>query len=70
MRLNPATKNEPDYRLFVIHMLVNLRRLGEHLNSVMMDDFHCPVTVFSPDDHSVRDSERKAAIHHFDTDQV
>lgn len=23
------TKNEPDYRLFVVHMLVNLRRLGE-----------------------------------------
>ena len=31
LRLNPVTKNEPDYRLFVVHMLVNLRRLGKHV---------------------------------------
>ena len=28
LRLNPVTKNELDYRLFVVHMLVNLRKLG------------------------------------------
>ncbi|KAJ8041370.1 Centrosomal protein of 72 kDa [Holothuria leucospilota] len=49
LRLNPVTKNEVDYRLFVIHMLPNLRKL---------------------DDRSVRDSERKAAILHFDSDQA
>ena len=26
--------------------------------------------ILTTDDHSVRDSERKAAIRHFDTDQV
>ena len=46
MRLNPATKNEPDYRLFVIHMLVNLRRLGEWIwpccvNKKMIDVQTC-----------------------------
>lgn len=49
LRLNPVTKNEPDYRLFVVHMLVNLRKL---------------------DDRGVRDSERKAALMHFDTSQA
>ncbi|XP_065065125.1 centrosomal protein of 72 kDa-like [Rhopilema esculentum] len=49
IRLNPVTKNEPDYRLFVIHMLPTLKVL---------------------DDRSVRDSERKAALSHFDTDQA
>ena len=29
LRLNPVTKEEPDYRLFVVHMLVHLRMLGE-----------------------------------------
>lgn len=29
LRLNPVTKNEPDYRLFIIHMLVKIRLLGE-----------------------------------------
>lgn len=29
LRLNPVVKNESDYRLFVVHMLPNLRRLGE-----------------------------------------
>ena len=29
LRLNPVTKNEPDYRLFLVHMLPNLRRLGK-----------------------------------------
>ncbi len=29
LRLNPVTKHEPDYRLFVVHMLVNLRKLGK-----------------------------------------
>ena len=28
LRLNPVTKHEPDYRLFIIHMLVHLRKLG------------------------------------------
>lgn len=28
LRLNPVTKNEPDYRLFIVHTLPNLRRLG------------------------------------------
>ncbi|XP_022794231.1 centrosomal protein of 72 kDa-like [Stylophora pistillata] len=28
LRLNPVTKNEADYRLFLVHMLPNLRRLG------------------------------------------
>ncbi|KAK2556914.1 Centrosomal protein of 72 kDa [Acropora cervicornis] len=49
LRLNPVTKNEPDYRLFIVHMLPNLRRL---------------------DDRSVRDSERRAAIMHFTSDQA
>ena len=29
LRLNPVARNEPDYRLFVIHMLPNLRRLDD-----------------------------------------
>lgn len=49
LRLNPVTKNEPDCRLFIVHMLPNLRRL---------------------DDRSVRDSERRAAIMHFTSDQA
>ena len=31
VRLNPVTKNEPDYRLFMVHMLVSLRKLGERV---------------------------------------
>ncbi|XP_042187799.1 centrosomal protein of 72 kDa isoform X2 [Callorhinchus milii] len=49
LRLNPVSKNEADYRLFVVHMLPNLRRL---------------------DDRPVRDSERKAALMHFCSDQA
>nr|XP_054748586.1 centrosomal protein of 72 kDa-like isoform X2 [Lytechinus pictus] len=49
LRLNPVTKNEPDYRLYLVHMLPNLRKL---------------------DDRSVRESERKTALLHFDTDQA
>ncbi|XP_006008534.1 centrosomal protein of 72 kDa [Latimeria chalumnae] len=49
LRLNPVAKNEPDYRLFVVHMLPNLRRL---------------------DDRPVRDSERKAALMQFSTEQA
>ncbi|XP_067911610.1 centrosomal protein of 72 kDa isoform X2 [Heterodontus francisci] len=49
LRLNPVSKNESDYRLFVVHMLPNLRRL---------------------DDRPIRDSERKAALMHFSTDQA
>ena len=49
IRLNPVTKNEPDHRLFLIHMLPSLKKL---------------------DDRSVRDSERKAALMHFNTDQA
>lgn len=29
LRLNPVIQNESDYRLFVVHMLPNLRRLGK-----------------------------------------
>lgn len=28
IRLNPVTKNEPDHRLFLVHMLPNLKKLG------------------------------------------
>ena len=28
IRLNPVTKNEPDHRLFLIHMLPSLKKLG------------------------------------------
>ncbi|XP_078283457.1 centrosomal protein of 72 kDa [Rhinoraja longicauda] len=49
LRLNPVSKNEVDYRLFIVHMLTNLRTL---------------------DDRPVRDSERKAALMHFSTDQA
>ncbi|XP_071796533.1 centrosomal protein of 72 kDa-like isoform X2 [Asterias amurensis] len=49
LRLNPVTKNEPDYRLFMVHMLPSLRKL---------------------DDRSVRESERKAALMHFNSDQA
>ncbi|XP_032872446.1 centrosomal protein of 72 kDa isoform X3 [Amblyraja radiata] len=49
LRLNPVAKNEPDYRLFIVHMLPNLRTL---------------------DDRPVRDSERKAALMNFRTDQA
>ncbi|XP_066289013.1 centrosomal protein of 72 kDa-like isoform X1 [Branchiostoma lanceolatum] len=49
LRLNPVAKNEPDYRLFLVHMLPNLRRL---------------------DDRPVRDTERKAALLHFSSEQA
>ncbi|XP_059800898.1 centrosomal protein of 72 kDa [Hypanus sabinus] len=49
LRLNPVTKNESDYRHFVVHLLPNLRRL---------------------DDRPVKDSERKAALMHFSTNQA
>ena len=29
LRLNPVAKNAPDYRLILIHLLPNLRRLGK-----------------------------------------
>ena len=28
VRLNPVTHNEPDYRLFLVHMLIHLCKLG------------------------------------------
>ena len=28
LRLNPVTRNDPDYRLVLVHVLPNLRRLG------------------------------------------
>ncbi|XP_023561190.1 centrosomal protein of 72 kDa isoform X2 [Octodon degus] len=31
LRLNPVVKNEPDYRLFVLHMLPRLRQLDDRL---------------------------------------
>ena len=34
LRLNPVTGNEPDYRLFIAHMLPLLRRLGELLQTI------------------------------------
>ncbi|XP_044275016.1 centrosomal protein of 72 kDa [Varanus komodoensis] len=49
LRLNPVVKNESDYRLFVVHMLPNLRQL---------------------DDRFVRDSERKASLLHFTTNDA
>ncbi|EDO36714.1 predicted protein, partial [Nematostella vectensis] len=49
LRLNPVTKNEPDYRLYIVHLLPSLKRL---------------------DDRSVRDSERRAAIMHFTSEQA
>ena len=30
LRLNPVTRTEPDYRLYIIHMLPNLQKLGIH----------------------------------------
>ncbi|XP_069765506.1 centrosomal protein of 72 kDa-like isoform X2 [Narcine bancroftii] len=48
-RLNPVSRNKSDYRLFVIHLLPNLKRL---------------------DDRPVRDSERKAALMHFNSDEA
>ena len=32
LRLNPITRTEPDYRLYLIHMLPNLQSLGRSLN--------------------------------------
>ncbi|MBN3279615.1 CEP72 protein, partial [Polyodon spathula] len=29
LRLNPVVKSEPDYRLFIVHMLPNLRKLDD-----------------------------------------
>ncbi|CAM9485729.1 unnamed protein product [Lampetra fluviatilis] len=49
LRLNPVAAAEPDYRLLLVHMLPNLRRL---------------------DDRPVRDSERKAALMHYSSDQA
>lgn len=39
LRLNPVTKNEVDYRLFLIHLLPNLRKLGK--------DWHGTVRMYS-----------------------
>ncbi len=56
LRLNPVTKNEPDYRLFMVHMLPNLRKLGK------FDSEHpciliCNITLFELD---ISDSEPEA----------
>lgn len=40
LRLNPVARNEPDYRLFVIHMLPNLRRLGKYTVATFFLFFH------------------------------
>lgn len=32
LRLNPVTHHEPDYRLFLIHMLLHLRTLGAFIS--------------------------------------
>lgn len=32
LRLNPITRTEPDYRLYMIHMLPNLQKLGRLLS--------------------------------------
>ncbi|XP_032091785.1 centrosomal protein of 72 kDa [Thamnophis elegans] len=48
-RLNPVVKNESDYRLFVVHMLPNLKKLDD-----------CPVT----------ESDRKASLLYFTSDQA
>ncbi|GCB60681.1 hypothetical protein scyTo_0009217 [Scyliorhinus torazame] len=48
LRLNPVSKNESDYRLFVVHMLPNLRRLASkyvynekiHAGAMFLDVHH------------------------------
>ena len=73
MRLNPVTKNEPDYRLFIVHMLVHLRNLGEYQIIGMGTSPATIIPVWSCgtlDERLVTDGERKAALMHFDTSQV
>lgn len=67
MRLNPITKNEPDYRLFIVHMLVGLRTLGQALYTTSVSYYSDP---FPSDDRAVSEDERKAALKHFNSDQV
>ena len=46
LRLNPVTGIEPDYRLFIAHMLPMLRRLGESslaLSFMFCKFVHCAV---------------------------
>ncbi|KAK2147886.1 hypothetical protein LSH36_531g01064 [Paralvinella palmiformis] len=45
LRLNPVARNEPDYRLFLIHMLPNLRRLVTF--NVAINKSICGVTEYS-----------------------
>ena len=40
LRLNPVARNEPDYRLFLIHMLPNLRRLGQCHMTMLLTLLH------------------------------
>lgn len=65
-------RTEPDYRLFTIHMLLHLRKLGmqtEHFHWFISEYLHMLVMLLA-DDRSVMDSERRAALMHFDSDQV
>lgn len=39
LRLNPVTRTEPDYRLYMIHMLPNLQKLGNAISSLKSQYF-------------------------------
>lgn len=39
LRLNPVTRTEPDYRLYMIHMLPNLQKLGMLISSLKSQYF-------------------------------
>nr|XP_006825133.1 PREDICTED: centrosomal protein of 72 kDa-like isoform X2 [Saccoglossus kowalevskii] len=47
LRLNPVTKDEPDYRLFLVHMLPNLRKLDDR--DVRDSERKAALTHFTPD---------------------
>ncbi|KAL4235359.1 Centrosomal protein of 72 kDa [Mactra antiquata] len=55
LRLNPVTRTETDYRLYLIHMLPNLQKLGEYNTK---------------DDRGVRDRERQGALIHYSSSQA
>lgn len=76
LRLNPVARTESDYRLFLIHMLPNLQKLGkpttriEQVNMLTLYVTVCEWNVSVEDDRAIRDNERKAALMHFTTDQA
>lgn len=74
LRLNPLAKNNPQYRLYLVHAMPTLRKLGKML-------FCCPEfahlmsgfkIISSPrwftDSCSVRDAERKSALMQFSSE--